>query len=72
MATGYVAIGVTALLIFFVVPALVIASSGRVLWLAATLSGIAALPALILAVGSLVAAADVLGRRLRRRRSRGP
>ena len=67
MAIGYVVIGVTALVLLFVVPALVLASTGRVLWLAATLSAIAAIPAFILAVGSVFGAAEHAWRRLRRR-----
>lgn len=59
MGAGYLVIGVT-LLLFFVLPALWLARSGHLLWLAAALSFVAAIPALVLGIGSLVAAGEAL------------
>jgi hypothetical protein len=67
MGGAYLVIGVIALLLFFVVPALLLARSGHVLWLAAILSGIAAIPALVLGIGSVAAAAQSVWKRLRHR-----
>lgn len=50
---GYLVIGVSVLLIFFVLPAFLLARKGHALWLATVLAGLAALPAFVLAVGSV-------------------
>ncbi len=67
LGTASLVIGVTGLLILFVLPALLLANSGRALWLAATLSGLAALPAFVLGVGSVFGVAEYVWKKLRRR-----
>ena len=64
LGIGYLVTGVAALLIFFVLPALLLARKGQILWLAAILAGLAALPAFVLAVGSLVGIAEIIWQKL--------
>jgi hypothetical protein len=67
LGIGYTVIGMTVLLIVFVLPALWLARSGHVVWLAATLAGVAAIPAFVLAVGGLVGVVEFVAKKLRRR-----
>ncbi len=67
LGAGYLVAGVAALLIFCVLPAMLLASKGYALWLAATLAGLAALPAFVLAVGSVIGVAEYVWKKLRQR-----
>lgn len=67
LGQGYVVILVTAVLLFFVLPAMLLARGGHVPWLAVTLAGIAAIPALGLAIGSVVSLAEYVSKRMKRR-----
>ncbi len=67
MGTGYLAIGVIVLLILFVLPALLLASTGNALWVAMILAGLAGVPALVLFIGGIVALGELALKKLRRR-----
>ncbi len=67
MGTAYLVIGVTVLLVVFVLPAMLLAHTGHALWLAIVLSGVAALPAAVLGIGGVIGVAQAAWTRLRRR-----
>ena len=67
LGTGYLVIGVTVLLIVFVLPAMLLATTGHASWLAMILSGAAAVPAVVLGIGGVIGLAEITWKKLRRR-----
>ncbi len=67
LGTGYLVIGVTVLLLFFVLPAMLLAATGHVSWLAMILSGVAVPPAIVLGFGGVIGLAEITWKKLRRR-----